>query len=261
MSNTVANVQRRDSSRFYYPDGTMCFEIPKKSGDGMKKPNITDAIELGLLPSVTTIIRTLDKPNLNRWLREQACLAVLTTPKKDGEPLDQFVNRVLNVEMVDQEEAKQAADKGTAVHAAVEDAIQGKKYPQELAVYVQPVMEQLRVMGKVVKSEFVVVGKGYAGRADVLLDSGSTLFLPDLKTTKSMPKKESWDEHRIQTAFYAAGLGNVADRHIVTGNIYISTTVPVQVATFLQEDWQSTYENACKPLLALWSFLNNYKPL
>ena len=258
---TTVNARRSESSHWYHIDGTPCYELKKKSGPGMKRPTLADARDLNLLPGVTGILKILHKPALQDWLISQAVKAVMDTPRLPGEDNNAFVERVLVQERVQDKEASGAADLGTEVHEAIEDAIQGDTIEPKYLPYVNPVMAHLKEMGKVVKSEFIVVGKGYAGRADVLLDNGHTLTLPDFKTCRTMPKKESWAEHRCQTAFYAAALGNVADRHIVTGNIYISTTNPGETAVFLQEDWATTYENACKPLLALWCYLNSYRPL
>lgn len=255
MSNTAANVRRSDGSRFYTIHGEPVYEIPKKRGDGMKKPNINDAIELGLLPSVTTVIKTVDKPALNRWLREQACLAVLTTPRQPGEALDKFVDRVLNVEMVDQEEAKMAADKGTAIHAAIEDALNGKPYEEQWRPFVIPVLDQLDRFGKRVWSEKVVVGDGYAGRSDVLMDDRRILTLGDFKTSGKLPEKEAYAEHCMQVGAYSNTLGNVADRHIQTALIYISTAEPGRIITHIQENWQRHYE-AFRHLLQVWKYMN-----
>lgn len=259
--STVVNARRSSSEHWYHIDGTPCYELKKKSGPGMKRPTLADARDLNLLPGVTTLLKVLHKPALQDWLIAQAVKAVMDTPRLPEETTDAFVERVLVKERVQDKDAAGAADLGTQVHDAIEMAIQGEQYPSELAPYVAPVLEHLRGMGKVVWSEKILTGSGYAGRADAFLDNGNTLTLPDFKTSRSIPKKGSWMEHRIQTAFYAAALGNVADRHIVTGNIYISTTEPGKTAVFLQEDWIKTYEEACKPLLALWQFLNDYKPL
>jgi len=257
---TTVNAKRIDSSHWYHKDGTPCYELPKKSGQGMKKATLADARVLGLIPGVTTILKVLHKPALQDWLIAQAVKAVMDTPRLDGEDNDAFVERVLVKERVQDKEAADAAGLGTEIHNAIEDAIQGKPYPMELEPFVTPVLDRLNQMGKVVKSEFIVVGEGYAGRADALVDNGEILCLPDFKTTRSLPKKNSWDEHRMQTAFYAKTLGNVGDRRIITGNIYISTVNPGEVVVCLQEDWQNTYEMACKPLLQLWQYINNYRP-
>lgn len=257
---TVANVRKESSSHWYYANGAPCFELPKKSGAGMKSPNLTDARELNLLPSVTTILKVLHKPALQDWLIEQAVLAVMTTPRMKEETQDEFIHRVLQVERVQDQEAKSAADKGTAIHDAIECAINGKPFDDAWRPYVQAVFPIIESLGKVAWSEKIVVGDGYAGRSDLLIESDSRLILTDFKTSKTMPKKESWLEHKLQTAAYARTLGNTADKHVITANIYISTVIPGQAELFLQEDWVRTYTEGFAPLLKYWQYANSYVP-
>ena len=76
MSNLI-QLNREEGSHFYKPDGTPCHEVPKKKGGGMRKTNIRDAAELGLLPSPTTVLKAAAKPGLINWMIGNACLAVL----------------------------------------------------------------------------------------------------------------------------------------------------------------------------------------
>jgi hypothetical protein len=110
----------------------------------------------------------------------------------------------------------------------------------------------------VVWIEKVVVGDGYAGRADICLENDQNLIVLDWKSAKTLPKTDSWDEHKLQTASYAATLGNTEDKPILTANLYLSTTVPGQTAFFVQDDWRRTYEEGFVPLLKVWRFLNEY---
>lgn len=257
---TAAKVTSRSSSRWYWPDGTPCYELKKKTSEGTKQPTLTDARQLGLLPSVTTILKILHKPNLQDWLIEQAVLAVMTTPQRDGETRDEFVHRVLTVDRVQDQEADAAADRGKLIHDALEKAVKNEEYPASLLMYVSPVLSVVRQLGRVVWTEKHLVGDGYAGRADILLQDEHTLTLLDFKTAKTMPKKQSWSEHMLQTAAYAQTLGNTESNRIVTGNIYISTTTPGEVALFLQSDWQLTYANGFRKLVDYWQWVNAYCP-
>jgi hypothetical protein len=228
----------------------------------MKKTTIKEARALGLLPSVTTILRVLDKPGLNQWMTEQAVLAVLTTPRKPGEQDDAFIQRVLHEEKVQDQEASTAAERGSGIHDAISAVLSGKA-PQmlihkEWEPYVRAALSCLETLGKVVWIEKVVVGDGYAGRADILMENDQNLILLDWKSAKTLPKTDSWDEHKLQTASYAATLGNTGDKPILTANLYLSTTVPGQTAFFVQDDWRRTYEEGFVPLLKVWRFLNDY---
>lgn len=222
----------------------------------MRAPNIADARELSLLPSVTTILKVLDRPNLNDWKATQACMAVLTTPRQPKEELDAFVKRVLQVEMVQNEESKAAADKGTAIHEALQLHLEGKQYPAEWVQYVSAVIPRLSPLGRLAWTEKVIVGDGYAGRSDAGFESDQYITLVDFKTTGTLPKKEAYKEHQLQVASYAKGLGNVADKHIVTCLLYISTKEPGKTEIFFQENWLDTYERGFMPVLNVWRYLN-----
>jgi hypothetical protein len=55
------------SSHWYSLDGKPCHTVPNKDGDGTRTTTLRDARKLQLLPSVTTIIGILDKPQLTKW--------------------------------------------------------------------------------------------------------------------------------------------------------------------------------------------------
>lgn len=247
---TAAKVHSEASSHFYLPNGTPFYEVPYADPTkGMRKANITDARKAGALPSVTTIMQSLAKPALEAWKIEQACLAVLTAPRADNEDLDAFVKRVLSTEKQQDAEAAAARDLGTLIHEAIELALQNQPYSPELGVYVQPALDAIHAHGRVVKSEFIVIGDGYGGRCDLELDPTR---LVDFKTCKTLPKKESWPEHQLQLAAYAATIPMPAA--IETSNLYISTSEPGKIAWFDNPFWRETFECGFRPLLKVWQW-------
>lgn len=258
---TVARVLNETSSHWYTKAGEPFFEIPKKDGSGMRAPTIADARELHLLPSVTQVLGILDKPDLNAWKIEQAVLAVLSTKQNDGEQLDAFVNRVLRVERVQDQEAARARTLGTDIHDAIEKALSGKEWDKQLAPFVDPVLGLLKELGKVAWTEKILVGKHYAGRADTLIwnESLPNEILIDFKTTSRLPDKDSWPEHKLQTAAYAATLGNSGKERRITGNIYISTKNPGQIKAFYQTDWPQTFK-VFQQILKIWQWAKGYVP-
>lgn len=257
--NTLARVQSPGQARWYYRDGRPCYELPKKDGSGTKNPTLADAKKLALMPSVTTILRLLDKPELDDWKCEQACLAVLTSPKKPDEDLDKFVHRILHVERVQDQEAATARDLGTEIHDALEKALNARPFPDALNPYILPVVEWVRRTGNVVWTEKVLCGDGYAGRADTLLqnDTLRILTLIDFKSSRTLPKA-SYLEHRLQTAAYAATLGNTENYRIMTANGYISTTAPGQFVCHPQDNWSDTFLRGFMPLVNFWCWSTNY---
>ena len=229
--------------------------MPRVKGGGDRPTTVGDARKLGLLPSVTTILRVLNAPALNAWKIEQAVLSVLTAPRLENETTDDFVARVMATEM--DEEAKVARQLGTDIHDAISTALgPNGPVPEHLAPYVLPVLAFLNDYGRVSVVEQVVIGDGYAGRVDCITTSQS-ITVWDFKSAKKLPP-ESWTEHRLQLAAYAKTLGNVGDTMIRTGNIYISTTEPGKIAVHLHDDWPFTFVSGFKPLLEYWRWVNKF---
>jgi hypothetical protein len=245
------------SCHWYYPDGKRCFEVPYADpSKGMRPTTLRDARKLGLVPSVTTILRALDKPALNNWRIEQAVLSVLTAPRLAGEATDAFVKRVLQVDREQDAESVKAMELGSDIHAAIESALSDEPYSGSLRAFVEPVVALVRSFGSVVATERVVVGDGYAGTTDALTYGGPQVIVWDFKTAKTLPTS-SWPEARLQLSAYAQTIGNTGSSHIRTANIYISTTEPGKIAMFEHSDWLNTYLSGFKPLLQVWRWLNN----
>lgn len=266
--NTAARVFTAANAHYYTKAGEPCYEIPKAKGDGMRAPTIADARKLSLLPSVTTILRVLPKPELQTWLIEQAVLAVLTTPRLPNEPDDAFVHRVLHVEEVQNQERDLARDKGIAIHDAIECYFTGQPVAEDLKPWVMPAIETLCNYGELVCAEKILLGDGYAGRTDLILEGKEGFWIWDAKGAKTLPdpKKGAWKEHVLQASAYAAAFHRLLAQGngpptIRTANIYISSVEP---GTFIicehDGDWQRAYNSGFVPALRLWSYLNSYTP-
>lgn len=254
---TAAKPITEQSGHWYYPDGRACYQVQKKDGSGLRPTTISDARKLGLLPSVTTILGVLDKPALTNWKIEQAVLVSLTAPRVDGEDLDAFVYRVLHTERQQDQESQVARERGTEMHAALESLLSGRDAPGEILPWVEPVFQFLQSNGKVIATEKVLVGDGYAGRTDLIQDTGIQM-LWDFKSAKKLPdpKKGAWSEHRLQAAAYAACING----DVRTGNIYISTVECGKFVICEHGPWRETYENGFMPLVRHWQWANDYFP-
>ena len=58
----------KKSAHWYSAAGQACHEVPNKSKPGTSRPTtLRDARTMKLLPSVTTILGLLDKPQLTDW--------------------------------------------------------------------------------------------------------------------------------------------------------------------------------------------------
>lgn len=266
---TAARVHQSDSSHWYYTDGKPCYELPKKDGSGMKVPTLADARKLNLVPGVSTILKVLAKPELVNWLIEQAVLAVLTSPRLEGEADDAFTTRVLKTEKQQGQEASKARDKGTEIHDALEGLFTGRIANVadlgELAPWVQPAYEWMKVnAGVPIAFEQILSGEGYAGRTDLITAPAGWNKLWDYKTSKKLPdpKKGGWDEHKLQLAAYGKALSRTHGENYCAANLYISTT---EVGKFVVCEYdnaalRAAFDRGFKPLLTIWQYLNDYQP-
>ncbi len=253
--STAARPQRSEAAHYYSKDGRPQYEIMGKTTGRLRPTTIRDARENGWLPSVTTVLRALAAPGLEAWKTEMACLTVLTAPRLAGEDLDAFVKRVLQDERQQDAEAARARDLGTAIHAAIEEGLNNRPYDMSLIAYVTPALNAINGMGRVVATEKIVVGQGYAGKLDALTESEECLTVFDVKSARRIPEKESWWEHLCQTAAYSNAIGNSGEKRIQTANLYVSTETPGLVKLHVQADWERPWK-AFKAILDYWYLAN-----
>ncbi len=80
-----------ESGHWYAADGSPTYKIIGKNGKE-RNTTVRDARELGLKPSVTTILGIIGKPGLNTWLQQQVLLAALTLPRIAGETEENWLD-------------------------------------------------------------------------------------------------------------------------------------------------------------------------
>ena len=133
MANNI--IKSEESGHWYTTDGKACHTMPKADGKGMTPTTLRHAKKLGnLLPSVTSILKMLHKPALERYKLEQVAMVVATTPKLANEDIDSFIKRVLSTEKQQDQEAIKAAQLGTDIHNALEMALTGQPYDDKLEI-------------------------------------------------------------------------------------------------------------------------------
>lgn len=171
----------KESGHYYAADGTAVFEVPNKSKGGMRPTTLRDAKSQGLLPSVTTIMKVLAAPELDRWKQQQVLLASLTLPRNSEESDEDYCSRIIEDAF---RQVQDAADLGTNIHKALEQHFQGDFYDQAMEEYIAPVKkwaEHNRI--KFLKHELRLVNKeiGYAGTTDALIEKDGVLYVLDFK--------------------------------------------------------------------------------
>jgi hypothetical protein len=213
-----------ESGHWYTRDGTPCYEIKGANGN-MRPTTLRDARKLDLVPSVTTIIKQAAAPGLERWKINQTLLAALTLPRIERECEDAYLDRIIRDS---QEQARKAAERGTAIHAAIQSYYEGWPVSAEMWPYVKGAKEALEKefgeTGWICEHSFAHP-LGFGGKTDLHINSWRRL-IGDAKTKEFDSvddKKLAWDDHAIQLAAYREGL-RMPDA--VCFNLFVSTTVP-----------------------------------
>jgi hypothetical protein len=251
------------SGHWYRSDGTPAHKLPTADGRGERATTVRDARRLGLFPSVTSILGILAKPGLEKWKLNQVALATLRTPKQTEESEDYWCGRVRNVAF---EQVEQAADLGTMIHGALELAMNGEPYADDMHPYVEPVIAWKEQTGiEIIEREVRLVNQqhGFAGTSDVLFRYGQQgIGILDYKTRKTKPgeKVEAYDNQAMQLAAYGATYwGEESLPRLLAANVFISTTEPGRIEVVkhpdVLRDWQ-----AFKLVASLWRYQKGYDP-
>lgn len=209
-----------ESTHWYGRGGEPQYEVPAAKG-GMRPTTLRDARKLGLVPSVTTIIRCAAAPGLETWKQQQVLLSALTLPRLQNEPESDWLERVMSDS---REQGKKAAERGTAIHAAIQGHYEGEPPHPDHWEYVKGCAT--RIEDHFGKQEWVAEASfahalGFGGKVDLhcsiaVIDAKTKEFGPDAK-------KLAWDEHRMQIAAYRVGLGIPKARG---GNVFVSVNNP-----------------------------------
>lgn len=247
-----------DSSHWYMPNGAPFYETKDAKGN-LRSVTLRDARKVNAVPSVTTVLQCVAKPQLEAWKVRQGILAALTLPPIEGETEDAWLARIMKDS---QQQAKDAAEEGTRIHDAIERSFRGLVVPQQYRPHVEGVRAKLAdlfpgVTDWIPEQSFAHP-LGYGGKVD--LHSPATGIVVDFKGKDgdfTDGKKLAYDQH-WQLAAYARGL------HLppATGaNLFFSRTHPGAVAAHpwtpddMAEGWQ-----VFAAALALWQAMKGYRP-
>jgi hypothetical protein len=213
-----------ESTHWYHKDGRPCYEV--KSANGSMRPTtLRDAKKLDLVPSVTTILKCAAAPGLEYWKTQQAVLAALTLPKIDGEPEKDYLARILRDS---KEQARKAADRGTEIHAAIQDYIETFNYFRvgEYRPHVEAAIEELSCLAVDnvwVPERAFAHADGFGGKVDI--HCPKFRIVVDIKTKEfdkhNLP--DGYDEQVMQLAAYGYGLGL---ENFQAANLFVSVSNP-----------------------------------
>jgi hypothetical protein len=244
---------------WYQADGTPAYEVEKVKG-GMRPATLRDARKLGLLPSVTGVIREASQPGLNRYFNHQWAKAAEKTPRMDDESEEHWLDRVgleANVLSVI------ARDRGTAIHAAIEQMLEGRPVDSEYAPFAISVVEWIdhEYPGWAISAEksFAHREHGYGGKIDLVLTSREDTVIIDFKTTdKDVDTVKGYESHIMQLAACREGI-DATDATVM--NLFVSSVDPWSLKAYeYDEDKVNQAWEMFKHLLGYWKWSRNYFP-
>lgn len=247
-----------ESGHWYRRDGSPCYEIAKADGE-FRPTTLRDARKLDLVPSVTTIIRQISKPGLDKWKLTQLLEASLTLPRLPDEPVDAYALRVIKDS---QAQSIKARDAGTLIHGAIERSMSGPYIPtnwetRDCVTAAQSALKEFGMSGPYTPEKSFASTLGYGGKIDCIGDG----FIVDFKTKSNWTDEQvrkglAYDEHGMQLTAYMNGLGRKNQR---LANIFISTDSP---GKYHVHEWpQETHDRLWRMFesaLRYWQYANQH---
>lgn len=240
------------AGHWYTQAGAPAYTVIGKNGKE-RPTTLRDARQSGLVPSVTTIIRQAASPGLERWKAEQVLMAALTLARKPDEPEAAWISRVWDDS---REQAAKAAERGTAIHGAIERHFRGEPVPEELQPFVDGALKAIATLNlsAITPERSFAHPFGYGGKIDLaapeaILDfKGKDGDLSDVRL---------YDEHLMQLGAYRHGLGSGAP----VGIVFVSRTIPGIARLMMVEPPEAERGfRMFSALLNFWQAKNDYHP-
>lgn len=249
-----------EAGHWYTRAGEPMYTVIGKNG---KERNTTlrDARKENLVPSVTTILNVAAKPGLEKWKMQQVLFASLTLPRREDEPEDEYLDRIMEDS---REQGRAAADVGTQIHAAIQkdyEGSPGSDYLEYVAGCKSKIKETFGDHKWICEQSFAHE-LGFGGKCDMYAktnDNPSTGIIIDIKTKEFTDPEQvdGYDEHMMQLAAYRLGLGFFDAR---CANVFVSRNVPGLVVI---KEWPpvdiARGEAMFKHLLNFWQIKNNHR--
>ena len=243
----VTNAMPAESGHWYdRATGEPRYRIVGKNGVE-RNTTLRDARVHGYAPSVTTVLQAAAKPGLERWKANQVLMAALTLPRLPDEAEDAWVSRVWEDS---KQQAIKAAERGTAIHAAIEQVLRGEPCDSEFQPYVDAALECIDAKFPPPQpwepEKSFACEMGYGGKVD-LHAAGLVL---DIKTKDGdVGAQKVWDEHMMQLAAYSHGLGM---DEAGCGIVFVSRTQAQATLMMLQPDEVKRGWSMFEALLEYW---------
>lgn len=244
-----------ENCHWYGVDGSPQYERIGENGKP-RSTTLRDARKENLYPSVTTILKIADRPGLKKWIQNQVLIAALTLPRLDNEPEQAWLARVLEDSS---QHAKQAAEFGTQVHAAVQGFYEGVTVPDNMIPYTLPTIQEIAIKygtpDWTAERSFAHPLK-FGGKVDLSAPGIVIDFKTKAFKSEDIKKGLSYDEHIMQIAAYRVGIGMEG---ATCSNVFISTTNPglVHIEEYNPDELYRSWE-MFRHLLMFWKLKNKF---
>ena len=250
---------------FYGRDGSSQHTIIGKNGKE-RTTSIKDARELGLVPSVTTIMDVQAKPALMVWLQNQITEAAWQCIKS-GHPTDEvdYKRHLINTS---KQIGEKAAKRGNEIHDAMEGYFKDTNSETNVVKELDYIEPAIRLIHEAFPyytwypEQSFCHESGFGGRIDLWgTDNNGNYVIIDFKTKDKTDLKDfvQYDEHRIQLAAYQLGLRLPTNTRRF--NLFISVNEKTPGLCKLVECTEfSRYLGWFSALHRVWVIKNKYDP-
>jgi hypothetical protein len=243
-----------EAGHWYDKDGLPTYTIVGANG---KERNTTlrDARQWGYVPSVTTIIGIAAKPSLENWKVNQALNSAITLEQDLGESVEDFTNRC---KQDSKKIGRDAAERGTIIHAMIEQGFMGGKETKAYKVIKDYLDETFPGEEWIAEDSFCSTS-GYGGKIDLYSKSG--IFV-DFKTKDGLKDKQAsklvYDDHGMQLSAYAEGCNFKEPERV---SIFVDREDPELIAVYKWDKETHVRHMAMfNSLLSYWKLVKKYDP-
>jgi hypothetical protein len=243
-----------EAGHWYDKDGLPTYTIVGANG---KERNTTlrDARQWGYVPSVTTIIGIAAKPSLENWKVNQALNSAITLEQDPGESIEDFTNRC---KQDSKKIGRDAAERGTIIHAMIEQGFMGGKETKAYKV-IKDYLDETFPREEWIAEDSFCSTSGYGGKIDLYSKSG--IFV-DFKTKDGLKDKQAsklvYDDHGMQLSAYAEGCNFKEPERV---SIFVDREDPELIAVYKWDKETHVRHMAMfNSLLSYWKLVKKYDP-
>lgn len=219
------------AGHWYDKDGNPQYTIIGANGKE-RDTDLRDARKLGLVPSVTTILKVAAAPALDIWKQQQLLKAVAEVPRLDEESEKEWFSRIIKTS---KEAGDKHMDRGTSMHNEIEDYFnkRQREYPDFAKETYFAVVKEFGSQNWVTEKSFAY--DGFGGKVDLHCED----IVIDFKTKEVVDEKTvCYDEQLMQLAAYRIGL-ELPDA--LCANVFVDLQGNVKIIKHEESDIQKAW--------------------